>query len=71
MDIRVGKFEIEVSRPWPCWINVKRHPSRGVAAHSLGSFDHRELRDLQYAISRAIWQAEQELGPLDRKSEVG
>ena len=59
-DIRVGDFEVEITGPYPCWINVKRRS--GNTVNSLGTFKHTELRDLQYAINRAIWLAGQKLG---------
>lgn len=70
--MRIGSFEIEVSRPYPCWCTLKRHVGGGTV-ETLGTFAHSELRDLEYAVSRMIFEAQQQLcaaGGHDRSKEV-
>ena len=69
MSIRVNCFEITVSAPYPCWINVRRVEDDGTTLRSLGDFSHRELRDLQYAVERAIHEVEGLL-PAQDKHEI-
>lgn len=58
--MRVGAFEIDIRGPWPCWIDLKRHCGGGTVA-SLGTFDHRELRALEFAVQRAIHEVREKL----------
>lgn len=68
MNIRVNNFEIEIAEGGhPVWIKVSR-TTGGMPLH-LGTFDHRQLRDLQYAVERAIVAARASL-PDSRKSEM-
>lgn len=60
--INVGEWKIEVTEPYPCWVTIHR---RDVF---IRSFRHDELRDLEYAVKRAIYAASEMLGA--RKSEM-
>lgn len=58
--IKVDRFTIEISDPYPVWVRIARSDSGG-GSSVIGSFDHRELRDLEYAVGRAIHAARAEL----------
>lgn len=53
--MKVGRFDIEVSGPYPCWIRVNDDNGAGF------SFSHRELRDLEYAVGWAVREARHKL----------
>lgn len=53
--IRAGDFEISVSDPYPCWIKIRYNGDEIVTLR------HRELRDLEFAVSRAIAEATRKL----------
>lgn len=48
MAQRVGSFEVEVSGPHPCWVSIRYEGTQLPPIH------HRELKDLAYALERAI-----------------
>jgi hypothetical protein len=55
-DNRVGQFEVNTSSGgYPVWCELSRNWGGGV--QSLGRFDHRQLRDLEYAVKKLIRQA--------------
>ena len=58
-----GEFEVDVTDPHPCWVHISRRGERKL------TLTHRELRDLQFCIERAIAEAERKLGPI-YKDEV-
>jgi hypothetical protein len=51
-----GKFTVEVSAPYPCWVRIKYD---GQEIHGIR---HTELRDLQFSIDRAMAEARSRLG---------
>jgi hypothetical protein len=51
-----GKFSVEISEPHPCWVRILYD---GQEIHGVR---HTELRDLQFAIDRAIADARRKLG---------
>jgi len=55
-DIVVGRFSIDVWNPSPVWIQLS------IDGEQVASIGHYDLRDLQYAIERAIHSAEGKLG---------
>lgn len=55
-NINVGPFEIEITGPHPCWVTIK------YADMELYHIRHTELRDLQYAVGRAIQTCRNLLG---------
>lgn len=48
---RAGNWEIKVSEPYPAWAEVCFEGKSLVRVH------HRDLRDLEYAVKRAILEA--------------
>lgn len=56
MAQRVGSFEVEVSGPHPCWVSIRYEGTQLPPIH------HRELKDLAYALERAIADARRKLG---------
>lgn len=54
MKKTVGAFQIEVSGPFPCRVEIKME--RG---HLI--FDHRDLRDLQHLVREAIRESNAQL----------
>jgi hypothetical protein len=59
----VGKWNIEVSGPYPCWCRITYDDQE------IHSVRHTELRDLEYALQRAIKECRDRLPPND-KSEI-
>ena len=51
-----GNFNLEVYGPYPCWINIyyENQP--------LCRFNHKELSDLHYAVTKAMQEAKLLLG---------
>jgi hypothetical protein len=67
-DNRVGQFVVSTSLGgYPVWCELSR--IEGGVVHSLGRFDHRQLRDLEYAVSRLTRMAKGDL-PDSYKDEV-
>ena len=63
MKIVVGKRTIDVRAPYPCFCVLSHE------GDSIGLIHHKDLRDLEYAISRAIKTARDML-PEHAKSEM-
>jgi len=59
----VGGFEIEVGEPYPAWVKVSYRDQ------VIRNIHHSELRDLEYAIGRAIKAARAKL-PEPFRSEM-
>lgn len=51
---KVGRFEVSVWDPYPVWITIRTESGEIRLSHS-------ELRDLEYAVSRAMRDARQNL----------
>ncbi len=58
-----GNWSISVSEPYPVWIGVSYQ------GRELVRVRHDELRDLEYAIGRAVMEARAKL-PLHAKDEM-
>lgn len=55
---KAGDWEIKVSEPHPAWCELF-YQGRSV----LRGIHHKELRDLEYAVGRAIFEARGKLPP--------
>lgn len=55
-DIIAGRFELLVSGPHPCWVEITYEGKR------LASIHHSEIADLRYALDRARQEARLKLG---------
>jgi hypothetical protein len=53
---KAGEFEIRVSGPYPAWCEIRYNGER------LASIHHKELRDLRYAVDKAMREAKLKLG---------
>lgn len=60
---KAGEWEIEVSQPYPCWCQLK------IDGNNVLRFTHKELRDLEYVVGRAIFEA-RNLMPDSHKKEL-
>lgn len=56
----VGKWEIEVSEPYPCWCRITYD------GQEIYGIRHGELLDLEYAVQRAIREVYGKLPERDR-----
>lgn len=54
--VKAGPFELTISDPYPCWIEVKYHGA------AIFRFHHEELPDLKFAVARAQQLAAPKLG---------
>lgn len=59
----VGKWEVEVALPYPCWVRITFN---GQEIHGIR---HTELRDLEYALKRAMTEVREKL-PNGFKHEI-
>lgn len=67
--IKVNKFEIHVGEGYPVWITLRASPGEAGIAGELRHIKHTDLRDLEYAVQRAIVEARRALRGTD-KAEV-
>ena len=56
----VGKWTIEVSEPYPCWSRIS------YLGQEIRTIHHKDLRDLEYALLRALVDIHYKLSPSDR-----
>lgn len=62
-----GKWQIEVGQPHPCWVKITYGPPH--ADQFIHSIHHKDLRDLEHAVNRAILEA-RDLLPESHKHEM-
>lgn len=60
MTISAGNFEIYVSDPHPCWVQILYRNE------TIANIRHDEIIDLQFALERAKQEAIRKLGPQHR-----
>jgi hypothetical protein len=51
-----GEFRIEVGGPYPCWVRIV------YCQQEIHGIHHGELKDLQFALDRAMAEARRKLG---------
>jgi hypothetical protein len=56
MNFSAGRFEIDISGPYPCFVRLE---CEGQEIHGI---DHRDLRDLLHCVKGAMRSARQMLG---------
>lgn len=61
-EIKVGKWTIEVTSPYPCWVRVSFEDQEPLL-HA----NHRDLRDLEYAVQKAMRVAREKLPERERE----
>jgi hypothetical protein len=55
---KAGNFTIDVEGPYPCWCSIRHDDFADTAI----KISHKELSDLQYAVTKAMQEARLKLG---------
>lgn len=64
MRVKVGKFLIEISDPYPCWIEISFNDCK------IRGIPHNKLSDLNYAIQKTMAIADNRLKESNSENEV-